>query len=155
MTESTSETENKYESTTKKYKLNVSSTTHSGSGADSYVESITDNKGIVTFAGLGVGTYTLTETEAPTGYNKLANPITITITAEPTLEGPNWTVKKGDESLSKPTGIYELTIENNQGATLPGTGGIGTALFYPAGTLLSAGGATLLITKKRMNVKEK
>ena len=155
LTEPTNETASKYESISQKYKLNTTSTKHSGTGEESYVEAITDEKGIITFAGLGEGTYTLTEKEAPTGYNKLANPITITITANPTLTDPGWTVKKGDQQLTKPKGIYEFTVENNKGATLPGTGGIGTALFYTAGTLLIAGGATLLITKKRMNVKEK
>ena len=151
----TSETAANYDSTTTKYSLNATSILHSGSGAEAYVEASTDNKGIITFAGLGAGTYTLIETEALSGYNTLSNPITIEISATPTLEGPNWTVKKDGEALTKPTGIYEFTVENNKGVTLPSTGGIGTTIFYVVGSLLVAGALILLIAKKRMNIKEK
>ena len=155
LTAPTTETSSSYASTTTKYKLDAESILHSGNGADSYVEATTDTNGKVTFAGLGAGTYTLTEIEAPSGYNKLANPITIVISAEPTLEGPDWTVTKDGSSLTKPTGIYEFTIENNKGVTLPSTGGMGTTIFYVVGGLLVAGALVLLVVKKRMNIKEK
>ena len=155
LTAPTPETSAQYESTETKYILDEKSTSHSGSGENSYVEAITDNKGKLTFAGLGSGTYTLTETEAPSGYNKLANPINISITAAPTLEGPNWTVTKDGEALTKPTGIYEFTVENNKGVTLPSTGGMGTTIFYVVGGLLVAGALVLFVVKKRMNIKEK
>ena len=41
-------------------------------------------------------------------------------------------------------------IKNNQGTTLPGTGGIGTTIFYVIGGGLMVAAAILLITKKRM-----
>ena len=155
LTAPTPETSAQYESTETKYILDEKSTSHSGSGENSYVEAITDDMGKLTFAGLGSGTYTLTETEAPSGYNKLANPINISITAAPTLEGPNWTVTKDGEALTKPTGIYEFTVENNKGVTLPSTGGMGTTIFYVVGGLLVAGALVLFVVKKRMNIKEK
>ena len=155
LTAPTAETSAQYESTETKYILDEKSTSHSGSGEDSYVEAITDDMGKLTFAGLGSGTYTLTETEAPSGYNKLANSINISITAAPTLEGPNWTVTKDGEALTKPTGIYEFTVENNKGVTLPSTGGMGTTIFYVVGGLLVAGALVLFVVKKRMNIKEK
>lgn len=155
LTAPTTETSSSYASTITKYKLDAESILHSGNGADSYVEATTDTNGKVTFAGLGAGTYTLTEIEAPSGYNKLANPITIVISANPTLEGPDWTVTKDGSSLTKPTGIYEFTIENNKGVTLPSTGGMGTTIFYVVGGLLVAGALVLLVVKKRMNIKEK
>ncbi len=154
LTAPTDETQDKYASTTVKYKLNTSTTTHSGTGAESYVEGITDKKGILTFAGLGAGTYTLSETEAPNGYNKLANDIEIEITANPTLQGPNWEVKKDNVLLTQPNGIYEFTVENNMGATLPSTGGIGTTIFYVVGGSLIAGAVVLFITKKRMGASD-
>ena len=154
--EPTEATADKYASTTQKYSLKENTiTTHQGSGSDSYVTATSDASGMLAFSGLGAGTYTLTETVAPRGFNKLANDITITISAEPDLEGPNWTVKNGNVELTCPEGIYELTVENNQGATLPSTGGMGRMIFYIVGTLCIAGGLILLITKKRMNVKEK
>ena len=45
----------------------------------------------------------------------------------------------------------KVTIENNQGATLPSTGGIGTTIFYVLGAILAIGAGILLVTKKRMN----
>lgn len=155
LTAPTETTTDLYESTTIKYKLDAVSTNHSGTGADSYVEATSDVNGKITFAGLGAGTYTLTEIKAPSGYNKLANPINIVISANPTLEGPDWTVTKDGDSLTKPTGVYEFTIENNKGVTLPSTGGMGTTIFYVVGGLLVAGALILLVVKKRMSINEK
>ena len=42
-------------------------------------------------------------------------------------------------------------VVNQSGTLLPGTGGIGTTIFYVIGGLLMAAAAVLLITKKRMN----
>ena len=109
---------------------------------------------MMAFAGLGAGTYLLTEEVAPNGYNKLTNPITIVIAANPTLNGPNWTVTKDGTALTAPTGIYALEVENNMGATLPGTGGIGTTIFYIVGGALILGALILLITKKRMHTTD-
>ena len=53
------------------------------------------------------------------------------------------------------TGIVNTTIENNKGATLPETGGIGTTIFYALGGLLTVGAVVLLVTKKRMSADEK
>ena len=39
--------------------------------------------------------------------------------------------------------------------TLPGTGGMGTTIFYVVGGMLVAGALVLLIVKKRMNIKER
>lgn len=155
LTVPTETTADQYDSTTTKYKLDVSATSSTGSGENKKVTATTDSMGKLTFAGLGAGTYTLTETKAPDKYNKLANPINITITAAPALDGPHWTVTKDGTSLTKPTGIYEFTIQNNKGVTLPSTGGMGTTVFYIIGGLLVAGALVLLIVKKRMNIKEK
>lgn len=48
------------------------------------------------------------------------------------------------------TGIVEVTVENNQGATLPETGGMGTILFYIIGGLLVVGAGILLVVRIRM-----
>ena len=109
---------------------------------------------MISFAGLGTGTYTLTETVTPEGYNTIS-PIEIVITADPTYDAPNWTITRDGHELSNPTGIYEFTVENNKGVTLPGTGGIGTTIFYIVGGLMVSGAFVLLIVKKRMSIKEK
>lgn len=48
------------------------------------------------------------------------------------------------------TGIVKVTVENNQGATLPETGGMGTTLFYIIGGLLVVGAGVLLVVRIRM-----
>ena len=42
-------------------------------------------------------------------------------------------------------------VINNQGTTLPSTGGIGTTIFYAVGGILVLAAIVLLITKKRMS----
>ncbi len=144
-----------YENVDKKYTLVTNTLSSSGSGADSYVSQTVDSLGIISFFGLGTGTYYLTETKAPPQYNKLANPIKIEITANPTFTSPNWTIKRDGSVLTAPNGIYEFKVVNNKGVTLPGTGGSGTAIFYIIGGIMVTGAFVLLITKKRMTNKEK
>jgi fimbrial isopeptide formation D2 family protein/LPXTG-motif cell wall-anchored protein len=150
----TDETKDKYEAGNKKYTPNSTTVTHEGDGDTSSVTQAVDANGVLTFEGLGTGTYTLTETKAPDMYNSIS-PITINITANPDLNGPNWSITKNGEAITLKNGIYAFEIENNKGATLPGTGGIGTTIFYVVGGLLISGALVLLITKKRMNIKEK
>ena len=47
-------------------------------------------------------------------------------------------------------GSLTINIRNNRGTVLPGTGGIGTTIFYVVGGGLMVAAAILLITKKRM-----
>ncbi len=94
--------------------------------------------GKATISGLDAGTYTLTETAAPNGYNKLTETITVVID-----EKGNVTVNDEDATT--------LQVVNQAGTTLPGTGGMGTTIFYVVGVVLMAGAAVLLITKKRMS----
>lgn len=75
-------------------------------------------------------TYYLEEIQQPNGYNKLAARVEADVV--------------DDNSL-------ELKVENEQGALLPGTGGIGTTVFYVVGGLLAVGALILLITKKRVS----
>ena len=42
-------------------------------------------------------------------------------------------------------------MNNQSGAELPSTGGMGTTIFYIVGGLLAVGAAILLVTKKRMS----
>lgn len=116
-----------------------------------------------TFKGLDDGDYILTETKTPATYNTI-EPIRFTVTADHNIA---WNGEARDAiltSLSGNTASGKITftpstdkselatkVINQSGATLPGTGGIGTTIFYVIGGLLMAAAAVLLITKKRMN----
>lgn len=121
----------------------------------------TGTDGLAWVAGLDAGTYELYETKAPVGYNRVKDPITIVIAA--TLDkGENTpaltalTIKVGSgaaEDGNMAGGTVTTTVQNNAGATLPETGGIGTTLFYIIGGTLMVGAAVFLVIRKRMNNK--
>lgn len=122
-----------------------------------------DADGTFKIAGLDDGTYHLLEIKAPNGYNLLEDPVELAITAT-TANGQNWngiaadaltgltiTVDNGAvQNGDLDTGIVNVTVENNQGATLPETGGMGTTLFYIIGGLLVVGAGVLLVVRIRM-----
>ena len=51
-------------------------------------------------------------------------------------------------------GTVSLKVQNNMGALLPSTGGMGTTLFYIAGAALVLAAGVLLVMKRRTGVKE-
>ena len=111
----------------------------------------------VTVKGLDKGTYFLKETATPVGFNGLTSDVEVQIDSScNTLSGATYTVKykmaNANEEGFTDTDEQEkvVPIENKRGTTLPGTGGIGTTIFYVVGGGLMAAAAILLITKKRM-----
>ena len=116
----------------------------------------TSGTGDISIEGLNVGIYYLEETEAPVGYNKLAKPIEVKITATTTdATGVSETVeyKNQNDSTYTPATNAIVKVLNEAGTQLPSTGGIGTTIFYVIGGGLMAVAAVLLVTKKRMNNK--
>lgn len=113
--------------------------------------------------GIEDGTYHLMEIKAPNGYNLLDHDLRIDIAAT-TANGQNWAgdpdlaltaltiqVDQGNaENGNRGTGAVNVTVRNNQGATLPETGGMGTTLFYIIGGLLVVGAGILLVVRIRM-----
>lgn len=151
--EPTDETRSKYDPTMTKYeKVTVvtKETVPTQINATGYV----DENGVLTFEGLGEGTYTITELVAPNGYNLLKDKITITINANATLNGCTWTVKQGENALAVDGNLYAFTVVNQAGTELPSTGGIGTTVFYVVGGLLAGVALVLLVTKKKMSVNK-
>lgn len=123
--------------------------------------------GLFKIEGLDAGTYYLKEIKAPAGYNLLTEDVTIVISAtitpadgtegtgDPTISSLKIKVDNGQETDGakqdgKYTGVLAATVENNQGGTLPETGGVGTTMFYVIGGALVLAAVVLLVTKKRM-----
>lgn len=102
--------------------------------------------------GIDDGDYKLVEVVTPAGYNTMAELLfTVTATHSETADNPVLITLNGEAfSGDISTGILTSQIINNRGTTLPGTGGIGTTIFYVVGGGLMVAAAILLITKKRM-----
>ena len=109
-----------------------------------------------TWSGLDDGDYKLVETTTPSGYNTIPDiEFTITATHDVSSDNPTLISLSGGDKFTGviSTGVVSANIENQSGAQLPSTGGIGTTIFYVLGSILVIGAAVLLVTKKRMSTK--
>ena len=93
---------------------------------------VTVASGNIVIKGVDLDAYTLVETAAPTGYNLLKDPLSVTVEAANSLV---------------------VDVPNASGTELPSTGGIGTTVFYIVGSVLVVGAVVLLVTRKRMGAK--
>ena len=108
----------------------------------------TGETGELVINGLADGTYYLTETKAPRGYKLHREPVKEEIdhrTANGQLAETSFVA---DQTETDTSGVVK--VENNAGAELPSTGGIGTTAFYVLGSAMALGAVILLVTKKRM-----
>lgn len=121
---------------------------------------VTPADGMIIIRGLAGGEYTVTETKAPGGYNKLTAPIKMPLeqggnaTAGVTVTDVNKTLAADGSPLSTPAAfqnVHVKEIENNMGTVLPETGGIGTTLFITLGALAVIGTGLFLVTNKRIS----
>lgn len=101
------------------------------------------DSGKFTIKGLGAGTYYLTETKQPTGYNKLSGPVIVEI-------NDNGEIFVNDSPTAN---IGAVKVENKSGTVLPSTGGAGTTMIYLVGAVLVLGSGVVLATKRRMKNK--
>ena len=99
-------------------------------------EIMTGETGKFEIKGLEKDTYYLKETATPAGYNTLSAPVTVVISDNGKITNTS------DDNTVK--------IQNNSGAELPSTGGMGTTLFYALGAVLVIGAGVAMVTKKRM-----
>ena len=104
----------------------------------------TPGDGNFTIQGLGAGTYYLTETKQPDGYNKLSGPVTVVIDKDGKVK-----VKNGDAYDE----VTQVKVENKSGTVLPSTGGAGTTMIYLVGAVLVLGSGVVLVTKRRVKGK--
>lgn len=122
--------------------------------------------------GLEAGPYILIEDEAPAGYNKLNNPIVVTV-GNGKNEGQIIIFAINDKGKTSQSVVqwhatirsttngetttyqYEkyttggVHVVNKAGTVLPSTGGIGTTIFYLIGGVLIAGAAVLIVIRRR------
>ena len=103
---------------------------------DEATELTSEDDGYLYFEGLDSGEYLLEETEAPDGYNMLTDDVEVAITVTRNDDG---TITLEDPKVK---------VENNTGVELPGTGGIGTTIFYAAGGMMVIGAAAMLIRRR-------
>lgn len=106
------------------------------------------------FKGVDAGTYILSETTVPSGYNAIDD-ITIVVTAtyDTTKTPPEiktLTCTPDIFTATKSTGTIEGKILNESGSTLPSTGGMGTKILYAIGIILVLAAAITLIVRRRM-----
>lgn len=108
-------------------------------------------KGKLQLSGLDVGTYILTEVQAPAGYHKPSATISVLIQDDGTANGttalngkPEYTPQGGIETEAT-DGYVPVTVTNTKGFTLPSTGGMGTVLFTTFGILLMGAGLVVLV----------
>ena len=134
------------------YKKNASGT-YKAVGSELKGEDMTT----FTWSGLDDGDYKLVETTTPFGYNTIPDiEFTITATHDVSSDNPTLISLSGGDKFTGviSTGVVSANIENQSGAQLPSTGGIGTTIFYVLGSVLVIGAAVLLVTKKRMSTKD-
>ncbi len=129
------------------------------SGTTTSTIAVTD--GEVNIWGLAAGTYTLTETKAPDGYNLLTSSLTIVIAATTDDNGDvtGWTVTVnngnaayGTISDSESHGVSSMptiSVVNQAGSSLPSTGGMGTTIFYIVGGAIVLAAVVLLVARRR------
>ena len=138
---------------------------------DNSTELVVDANGMLYIVGLkNALTLSLTETEAPTGYNKLTEAVPVTsqlqstetykITGYRKYDAKGNIIEESEETIADGTQVTKnlsdldataVEIENNKGTELPSTGGIGTTIFYVIGAILVLGAGILLVTRRRMS----
>lgn len=121
---------------------------------------VTPADGMIIIRGLAGGEYTVTETKAPDGYNKLTASIKMPLKQGSdlpdgvTLTNVKKSLKADGSPLDPPVefqNVHVKEIENNKGTVLPETGGIGTTLFITLGALAVIGTGLFLVTNKRIS----
>ena len=115
----------------------------------------TPANGKVVFEGLKNGEYTLTETKAPAGYNKLASAIGVKVNgSNDGTDTTNATVNitynndNNDTTYDQTASNGVIPVQNKSGAILPGTGGMGTIAFTVIGVLVIALGVAWTLKRK-------
>ena len=139
---------------------------------EGYTAEIVTGDSYVEIYGVDEGVYTLTETEAPAGFAKLANPATITVEAIKGADNKLTGAAKitvtnavvitdtvGDtEGDTKNTGAIgnndvSVILRNYRGISLPETGSITSIILMIAGAVVVIGGAVYMVLSRKKGEK--
>lgn len=133
---------------TGKYKLDMVTEKEELEGTETVVDFEVGENGLIDLSRLGAGTYKIKETKAPKGYVKSDVEHTLVIACNLSGSTPVWTYTFDNTDITA-TPISIMIVDNMKTSDLPITGGMGTTLFYVAGTVLMLAGVSLLIYKKK------
>lgn len=135
---------------------------------------VTDSNGKINITGLEAGTYYLEEITPLAGYNLIDGYVKIVITDSYTVNdstgvitdktftltqsivSTDFTTEKNSTTLDpNPSegSDFVVTVANNGGELLPGTGGLGTKLLYSFGAIILLAAAVFLATNRRMRAE--
>lgn len=117
----------------------------------------TDEDGQIAVSGLDAGTYTVSETKSPDGYNKVAD---FTFTITPTWDNTDATKATKLASLAVEdnstavdsdvsNGQVNLTVKDTPGSGLPLTGQAGVTLTFVGGALVLAFGVSRVVRNRK------
>ena len=134
--------------------------------ASAIITTFTTSDKEIRFKGLDAGTYTLTETEAPKGFAKIAAGMSFEITAqsnnETGLTGKATVVSKSDvlelsDDRKVQTDVYvtdegfhiDATVQNFEGISLPETGAMTSLFVMGAGAVVAGAGIFIAARRKK------
>jgi hypothetical protein len=112
----------------------------------------TDADGKIHVGGIDSGDmYYLREVKSLPGYNKLKDDESVQVQLE---SGSSLLGRATVQTTTMRQAELLVKVNNQSGAQLPSTGGIGTTIFYVLGSALLIGAVVLLVARKRMNAEK-
>lgn len=132
-----------------KVKFSVTDNTYTADPAGTVTEIDLTTVASATILGLDKADYVLHETVVPAGYNQAED-----MTVAGNLLAQYNVIPQDAENVIEGDDRSVITVVNQQGSVLPSTGGMGTQIFYIAGSVLALGAIVILITKKRMSIQK-
>lgn len=115
---------------------------------DEATHRVTDITGRAEFRGIEAGTYYLIETQAPTGYTQLTDPVKVVVSTDGVTD-VSLTADQVSIMLTNIVHVY-----NTPGSMMPSTGGIGRTIFFVLAGLLAVDVIVRVIRRRRSSDEE-